>query len=319
MPGENHLKILGRLSVLMLTLLLLVGCLSASSSSEPTLPATQAVIAATQVVPSPAPTATPTQPIATATALPAPTPAADYGNETAANGGTVGLQPEDTPTGTSEQKSLPSAQGMVRIDAGEYTLGGVAPDDYHIVFLSLPQISTPFWIDIYEVTNADYKAFVDQTGHAPPTVWPGQPQHPVRGVTWDDAVAYCTWANKRLPSEAEWEAAARGHGSDPPKYPWGNDPGAGGQVDAMPRTDTHDIGAYPFDRSPYGVYDMAGNVWEWVGDPYYPPLSENLKILRGGRFGLIEDMAFRQQTEANNSRFVPYAGFRCAADEVQGG
>jgi formylglycine-generating enzyme required for sulfatase activity len=62
---------------------------------------------------------------------------------------------------------------------------------------------------------------------------------------------------------------------------------------------------------------MAGNVWEWVGDPYYP-ITDGMKVLRGGRYGLIRDMAYRQQAEPTNERFVPFVGFRCAADQVQG-
>ncbi len=74
----------------------------------------------------------------------------------------------------------------------------------------------------------------------------------------------------------------------------------------------------PFNQSPFGVYDVAGNVWEWVGEPY-APVADGHKVLRGGRHGLLRDMAYRQQAEPNDERFRRVAGFRCAADEVSGG
>jgi formylglycine-generating enzyme required for sulfatase activity len=216
---------------------------------------------------------------------------------------------------TSEASQLPSSENMVRIEAGVYTIGGPQADDFHVA-QQQTQLSQ-YWIDQYELTNARYQEFIDATGHQPPTVWPGQEDHPVRGVTWDDAVAYCTWADKRLPTEAEWEAAARGPGSDPRLYPWGNDPQAGGQVFELPLDGTHAVGSFAFNQSPSGVYDLAGNVWEWVGEPYIN-IPEGMRVLRGGRFGLIWDAAYRQIAEPDHERFVPLAGFRCAADRVQG-
>jgi len=158
---------------------------------------------------------------------------------------------------------------------------------------------------------------MSETGHSQPMSWPGGEKHPVRGVDWEEAAAYCAWSHKRLPTEAEWEVAARGPGLNPPLFPWGNDPGAGGKVSYFPQTDTYEVGTFTFNKSPFGVYDMAGNVWEWVGDPYYP-VPAGYRILRGGRYGFIQDMAYRQPAEPNSERFVPFAGFRCAADQVQG-
>jgi formylglycine-generating enzyme required for sulfatase activity len=221
---------------------------------------------------------------------------------------------ESVVTATPAQP-LPPSEGMVSIAAGLYTVGSTPADDFHVQ----PEQKelAAFWIDTYEVTNAQYKTFVDETGHPPPTSWPGKDHHPVKGVSWDDAAAYCTWANKRLPTEAEWEVAARGPDPNPPLYPWGNDPNAGGEIGYLPRTDTYEVGSVAFNKSPFVVYDMAGNVWEWVKDPY-TPISEGSQILRGGRHGLIRDMAYRQQAEPNSDRFVPFAGFRCAADQVGG-
>jgi formylglycine-generating enzyme required for sulfatase activity len=212
-------------------------------------------------------------------------------------------------------QSLPKADGMVKIDAGTYHVGSATADDAHVPTLSkdLPA----FWIDAYPVTNADYKRFMDATGHAAPLTWPGPEKHPVTGVNWSDATSYCAWANKRLPTEAEWEVAARGPGADPPLYPWGNDPMAGGKVDDLPLTDTYDVGTFSFNKSPFGVFDMSGTVWQWVSDPYYP-VPEGTRVLRGGRHGFIQDMAYRQPVQPDNARFVAFAGFRCAAGQVQG-
>ena len=109
--------------------------------------------------------------------------------------------------------------------------------------------------------------FLAATGAKSPDVL-GKGNQPVRGVTWDQAAAYCSWVNKRLPTEAEWEAAGRGPGRNPQLYPWGNDPIAGGNVGKLPDQDTYDVGTFPFNDSPNDVYDMVGNIWEWVGEPY---------------------------------------------------
>ena len=158
--------------------------------------------------------------------------------------------------------------------------------------------------------------FLDETGSLPPVNWPGEENHPVKGVTWNEAAAYCAWANKRLPTEAEWEVAARGPEPEPPLYPWSPDREAGGAVNDLPRTDTYAVGTKGFNQSPNGVYDMAGNVWEWVGEGY-GPVANGAKLLRGGRHGLLKDMAYRQQADANDKSFVPIAGIRCAADHVE--
>ena len=154
-----------------------------------------------------------------------------------------------------------------------------------------------FYMDKYEVTNAQYRKFVEATGHQKPSHWDSskfnQPKQPVVNVSWDDAVAYCKWAGKRLPTEAEWEKAARG-GLEGKKYPWGNS-----SIDTSQANNNKNVGKpTPVGNYPpngYGLYDMAGNVWEWCADrydrDYYKdspdrnptgPSSGDWRVIRGG-------------------------------------
>jgi formylglycine-generating enzyme required for sulfatase activity len=205
---------------------------------------------------------------------------------------------------------------MVLVPSGEFLMGSPEGTDgfaderpQRHVFLSA------FWIDRREVTNADYESFVRATGHRAPananpstTLWengsplPGSHHHPVINVSWDDALTFCQWKGMRLPTEAEWEKAARG--TDGRRYPWGNDwdhtransasywagrtvefhsgedwnafwvqgegatisrkRGLKGEVLTLP------VGSFANAASPYGLLDMAGNVSEWVQDWYDP-------------------------------------------------
>ena len=129
-------------------------------------------------------------------------------------------------------------------------------------------------IDKYLVTNAQYARFIAATGHRPPLDWKdgkipkGTLLHPVTMVNWFDAAAYAKWASKRLPTEAEWEKAARG--TDGRRWPWGNkmDPA---RLNTYYNTGSAtDVDAYPNGASPYGVFDMAGNVNEWTEDTFLP-------------------------------------------------
>ena len=210
---------------------------------------------------------------------------------------------------------------MVKIGPGNYVVGSVQPDDYHV---ATNQIQLPgFWIDRLPVTNAQYKAFVESTGQSAPAGWragafpPGSANYPVAGLTWNDAAAFCAWVNKRLPSEAEWEVAGRGPAAEPPLYPWGNDPTAGGQTSNLPQGNTYEVGTVAFNRSPFDVYDMVGTVWQWVDRPY-SPVPEGLQVLRGGRYGLLEDLSYRLLAKADDARFTRVSGVRCAADRVTG-
>ena len=174
---------------------------------------------------------------------------------------------------------------MVLIPAGEFEMGSNDGDDeepVHTVHLDA------FYIDIYEVTNAQYKKFVEATGHREPKgygfvdgevkdgfePWKSPDfngdNQPVVCVSWHDAMAYAQWAGKRLPTEAEWEKAARG-GLKGKRYPWGdnishddaNYLGTGGR-DTWAKTAP--VGSFPPNN--YGLYDMSGNVWEWCLDEY---------------------------------------------------
>jgi len=214
----------------------------------------------------------------------------------------------------SEVNNLPNTEGMVEMPADTYEVGIPNPTDKY--YIEATTVSLPvFWIDQYQVTNADYQKYIDATGSQPPVI-SGKENQPVRGVTWDQATAYCSWANKRLATEAEWEAAGRGSGTNPQLYPWGSDDTANGLVNTMPDDDTYEKGAFSFNVSPFGVFDMVGNVWEWVGEPYSSIEGGN-KILRGGRYGNPQDLAYRLAVPANDERYVKFAGFRCVADRVK--
>ena len=180
-----------------------------------------------------------------------------------------------------------------------------------------------FWIDKFEVTNAQYARFVEEAGHRKPGYWEdpafNQPAQPVVGVSWEDAMAYARWAGKRLPSEAEWERAARG--ADGRTYPWGED----WMADRCNSTGGQDgfeglapVGSFPLGASPYGVMDMAGNVWEWVADEPSPDASSGSRLLRIGKGGSWANppdqvkVISRAKGDSNLTDCI--VGFRCAMD-----
>jgi iron(II)-dependent oxidoreductase len=230
---------------------------------------------------------------------------------------------------------------MILIPAGEFIMGspeGEGDDDehpQHTVFLDA------FYIDKYEVTNAQYKQFIDATGREAPKYWddenfnqPDQPVVGVVGVDWYDAVAYAKWAGKRLPTEAEWEKAARG--TDGRKYPWGNEwdnQKCNSGADGDGYEYTAPVGSFPDGASPYGVMDMVGNVCEWVADwydsnyysrspqqnpkgPDYGEESAFGGVLRGGSWTIPDATALRCADRYWLSRGIWNLdwGFRCAQD-----
>jgi len=227
----------------------------------------------------------------------------------------------------------PPEGSMVSIPAGEFTMGSQDgdPDERpaHKVYVDA------FSIDVYEVTVRQYAEFLQATGVNLPLDWQtmNQPAHqkrPVANVDWTDAAAYCKWAGKRLPTEAEWEKAARG--TDGRLYPWGNDPPTPLHAN-YGKTGSHNygtlaaVGTLENGKSPYGIYDMAGNVWEWVSDwydsDYYKnSLSQNptgpskggFKVIRGGAWTSNPRnlRSADRYWDPPSFRSLYFPGFRCA-------
>lgn len=180
---------------------------------------------------------------------------------------------------------------MVKIPAGDFQMGSQDFDDakpVHTVYMHA------FYMDVYPVTNAQYRQFVKATGHPEPHYWSdekfNQPHQPVVGVSWYDAMAYAEWAGKRLPTEAEWEKAARG-GLEGKKYPWGDEEPDDKRANYDENVgETTEVGQYP--PNDYGLYDMAGNVWEWCLDEFqkdFDKTSPRKNPLVGGNlFDLLE-------------------------------
>jgi len=212
-----------------------------------------------------------------------------------------------------------------------------------------------YWIDQTEITNQMYTDFLNSISfkggtnsnwfdenstytkiHAKSGLWEpvdGYKNHPMIEVTWYGAQSYCDWAGRRLPTEAEWEKAGRGSGGN--TYPWGDKIGClysnYWSDDGRCIGDTTEVGAYEFGKSSFGVYDMAGNGWEWVEDwfsiDYYSispqnnpfgPLTGSEKVLRGGSFNALDyqlRVTSRYNMNPESTKFD--IGFRCAGDAIQ--
>jgi formylglycine-generating enzyme required for sulfatase activity len=240
----------------------------------------------------------------------------------------VSTLPNNTKQGNSSNNSvktnIPNASdGMVYVPGGEFMMGRDdaktdAEKPAHKVSVA------PFFMDIYETTNEQYSAFVKATNHRSPMDWKngtypnGQAKFPVVGVNWDDANDFAKWANKRLPSEQEWEFAARGTNNF--IYPWGND-WKDGNANVGSQAFT-EVGKFK-GASPFGIYDMVGNAWEWTSSDFkaYPggKASEgaNLKTIRGGSFESTKEFAtttYRLGWAATGANTYSRTGFRCVQD-----
>ena len=253
------------------------------------------------------------------------------------------IAPSEQPSTTRLETIVWKKDGaeMMFIPAGEFQMGSNMgdPDEkpVHTVHLDA------FYIDKYEVTVAQYKQFISSTGHPEPTKrWDdpqyNQPNYPVVGVTWYDAMAYAEWSGKRLPTEAEWEKAARG-GLTGKKYPWGN---AAPEDDELHRANYDFLGAkdgkttFPVGSFPpngHGLYDMAGNAWErcldeyqrnfYASSPRENPLagkvSANYKaitserVIRGGGWENYDNLIRVSNRNREHPTQIYYLGFRCVA------
>jgi len=221
---------------------------------------------------------------------------------------------------------------MVFIPGGKFQMGSDAsqiaskyasagPGMRGMLKAESPQITVTveaFYIDKYEVTNEQFLNFTRQHPEYASKTWAGGADDPVTHVTWYAAKAYCAWQYKRLPTEAEWEFAARG-GNAAAEYPWGADmpDPQKANFEAAKVGSPVSVGRYP--PNGYGVYDMAGNVWEFTADNWKdthdaPEAAAvgSRKVIRGGSFGadpLQLRVTFRDSHKPDDP--VPHVGFRC--------
>ncbi len=224
---------------------------------------------------------------------------------------------------------------MLLIPAGEFIMGEQAP---HPDRLPQQTINLPaFFIDQHEVTNSQYEEYILDGGYQNSAYWSeaswqfitenkidrplgleralyNAPDQPVVGVSWYEAQAFSKWAGKRLPTEAEWEKAARG--TDGRTYPWGDEMDWKRVGYHLANQRTWDVGRYPKGKSPYGIHDCASNVAEWVADTQnQTDSSQPLRVTRGGAWGAVrfEIQCAHRAFDKPEYRGLRI-GFRCARD-----
>lgn len=283
-----------------------------------------------------------------------------------------------------------SSEGMVWIPGGQFMMGAADNEGNADEYPQKKMQVNGFWMDATEVTNAQFRTFVKETGYVTTAeknvVWDelkkqlpagtpkphdsllkasslvftppdhavplhdvaqwwswrrgadwqhpqgpgsdisGKDEYPVVHISWDDAMAYCKWAGKRLPTEAEWEFAARG-GKPGDKYPWGNEDPSAGKAKAntwqgtFPYENTKSDGFYnaapvgSFAANGYGLFDMAGNVWEWCSDWYD---NSQMKVVRGGSFmcnaSYCKGYRVSARMKTSPDTGLEHTGFRCVRD-----
>ena len=249
-------------------------------------------------------------------------------NSNTTNNKLANTKSANTSTNEITKDTKPDApKGMAYVSGGEFTMGrddGKSEAEKPVHKVSVQ----PFFMDIYETTNEQYAEFVKATNYKTPTEWKngsyqnGQAKFPVVGVNWEDANAFAKWANKRLPTEEEWEFAARGTNNF--LYPWGNDWKQGNaNVGTQAFTEVGKLKG----ASPFGIYDLVGNAWEWTSSDFkaYPngklpdvfAGKTNLKTIRGGSFEATKDFAtatYRIGWAATSAENYSRVGFRCVKD-----
>lgn len=225
-----------------------------------------------------------------------------------------------------------AGQGVVKVDGGEVVLGGgntKLPLERAIV--------GEFWIAETEVTNTQYAEFVKEANYSAPSDWKkgeipaGRENFPVANVSWNDAAEFCKWKEKkiglpvRLPTEAEWEFAARGR--EGYKFPWGNNWNPDGVISKEKGGKVSAVKSFSLNRSPFGVYDMFGNVWEWTNDKVgkteqkadedvkkAAEKGESLRIVKGGSAedeeSELSAMATQIRYQIPESTKISFVGFR---------
>jgi len=246
---------------------------------------------------------------------------------------------------SADQSGRSAPAGMVLIPAGPFTMGSAANAahiGFHVGVDELPRhevVLPAYYLDRNEVTNEEYAKFLQASGRPlpadpkdpdyyrweGPTPPAGQEKYPVMYVSWYDAQAYCEWAGKRLPTEEEWEKAARGN--DQRQWPWGDtfDASKCNSFEAGLRWSAP-VGSFPQGDSPYGIHDMCGNVAEWTSSWYEPypgntikrsAYGEHYKVARGGAWALPAE-PWSRATNRNLAQPPSYKhrslGFRCAKD-----
>ena len=241
------------------------------------------------------------------------------------------LEPElRGPTAGEERANQLDGMLLVFVPGGEVRIGAEGTNQpwsrpIHYIRLS------PFWIGKFLVTNEQYLLFLNSNpGYGQPAYWNdpqfNQSQHPVVGVSWSDAHAYCRWAGLELPSEAQWEAAARGR--DQRSYPWGSEAPTLQHANFSGKdSGTSPVAAHPAGIGPYGTFDQAGNVWEWCADPWSSTAYQNreegqldpvargdiaVRALRGGSWmNPAQDLLSACRERATAKSRLNSQGFRC--------